>query len=224
MSDLISRSDAIKAIQNDIEFEEENAIPYEDSDVGAIYGLKKALRTISALPIAEATGELIRREDVIQAITRNYEQDFVLSNSDGTGLCDIIAALPTADRPTKVIAEIKVDTDEILKRIKQEYEITDRPYGEWIDQHEDGYGWWVGRCDQCGKENKVNNFCPNCGADMRKRKNENTNCDSIDSCVYRSDRDRVSFVGYGVVYIRRHKNRKGDNREDNRKGKQMKYT
>jgi hypothetical protein len=43
----------------------------------------------------------------------------------------------------------------------------DRPRGEWIDQHENGHGFWVGTCNQCGKENRVNNFCPYCGARMK---------------------------------------------------------
>lgn len=38
---------------------------------------------------------------------------------------------PTADRPYKAFAEIKVDTEEVVKRIKEEYDIVDRPHGEW---------------------------------------------------------------------------------------------
>lgn len=44
--------------------------------------------------------------------------------------------------------------------------------GRWINEHEDGHGSWVGTCDQCNKENRVDNFCPNCGADMRGAENE----------------------------------------------------
>lgn len=40
-------------------------------------------------------------------------------------------------------------------------------HGEWINQHEDGHGSWVGTCDQCNKENHVDNFCPNYGAHMK---------------------------------------------------------
>ena len=43
----------------------------------------------------------------------------------------------------------------------------DRPKGEWIDEHEDGHGSWVGTCSQCHKIEKVTNFCPNCGARMK---------------------------------------------------------
>ena len=40
--------------------------------------------------------------------------------------------------------------------------------GEWIEQHENGHGFWVGVCSQCGEEKLVDNYCPNCGADMRE--------------------------------------------------------
>ena len=43
----------------------------------------------------------------------------------------------------------------------------DRPRGEWIEQHENGHGFWVGVCSQCGEENLVDNYCPNCGAKMK---------------------------------------------------------
>ncbi len=44
--------------------------------------------------------------------------------------------------------------------------------GEWIEEHEDGHGVWVGTCNLCGKTSRVSNFCPNCGADMREREGE----------------------------------------------------
>ena len=46
--------------------------------------------------------------------------------------------------------------------------LIDRPHGEWLDEHEDGHGYWVGTCSQCGKEKHLDNYCSNCGADMRK--------------------------------------------------------
>ena len=39
-------------------------------------------------------------------------------------------------------------------------------HGEWIDEHEDGHGSWVGTCSQCHNTERVANFCPNCGAKM----------------------------------------------------------
>ena len=46
------------------------------------------------------------------------------------------------------------------------YHIMDRPIGEWIDEHENGHGFWFGTCNQCGKERHVDNYCGNCGAKM----------------------------------------------------------
>ena len=43
----------------------------------------------------------------------------------------------------------------------------DRPKGEWINEHENGHGFWFGTCSQCGKEKHVDNYCGNCGAEMR---------------------------------------------------------
>ena len=39
-----------------------------------------------------------------------------------------------------------------------------RPHGEWID--EDRLGW--AKCSLCGKYCQTDNFCSNCGADMRE--------------------------------------------------------
>lgn len=50
-----------------------------------------------------------------------------------------IEALQTEDKPSKVIAEVKVDTDEIVKRIKEEYVFADE----------------VVRCKECRHYQKV---------------------------------------------------------------------
>lgn len=52
-----------------------------------------------------------------------------------------------------------------LKELK-----TDRPQGEWIVEI-DANGNTYGRCSICGMRQYAGqlNFCPNCGADMRER-------------------------------------------------------
>ena len=47
------------------------------------------------------------------------------------------------------------------------YKVEYRPQGKWLEQHENGHGFWVGTCNQCGKEKRVDNFCSNCGARMK---------------------------------------------------------
>lgn len=39
--------------------------------------------------------------------------------------------------------------------------------GKWIRTYRDGFGNLIGYCNKCGRRYPVNNFCPNCGADMR---------------------------------------------------------
>lgn len=56
-----------------------------------------------------------------------------------------------------------------------------RPKGEWIEKQDNKGGWW--ECNKCGKEPLRNfdvgltmalsNFCPNCGAEMRKKEGDN---------------------------------------------------
>ena len=61
--------------------------------------------------------------------------------------------------------------DEILAQIDRELSIDiDRPQGKWITVRQCSHGK-IGRCSRCGKKYRVLckwNFCPVCGADMRK--------------------------------------------------------
>ena len=111
-----------------------------------------------------------------------------------------IKSLPSADRPQKVIAQITFDEEklreivkEAVERFKEEYEIADKPRGEWIETAQDYYetvnkkGGGVNEnteyftddiaCSECltkfsniDNETERFNFCPNCGADMRETK------------------------------------------------------
>ena len=55
----------------------------------------------------------------------------------------------------------------------------ERPHGEWIITGEEqgavGITYKIRKCNKCGWEHSLvipNNFCPNCGADMRKEEEE----------------------------------------------------
>ena len=89
---------------------------------------------------------------------------------------DAVKALPSVDRPQKIIAQITFDEEklreivkEAVERFKEEYEVTDKPQGEWImsKPEEDGFGA-VFQCSRCSCEVDCipTNFCPNCGAKM----------------------------------------------------------
>lgn len=76
-----------------------------------------------------------------------------------------------------VIANYFKDECDVNTSIKQAFEKgfrigvkkganTNRPQGEWISKHN---GYWT--CSECGLSflfYAKGNFCPNCGADMRK--------------------------------------------------------
>ena len=51
--------------------------------------------------------------------------------------------------------------------IKHDKEMTERPHGKWIGVVYSKTKMGVGMCNQCGVNRIVDNFCPNCGADMR---------------------------------------------------------
>ena len=67
---------------------------------------------------------------------------------------------------------VYIDKRELAKKIEKlkGIDAVSVVHGEWLDEHEDGHGYWVGTCSRCGKEKRMDNFCPNCGADMRKER------------------------------------------------------
>ena len=71
----------------------------------------------------------------------------------------------------------ELNRNEIWKVIDEQPTVEERKRGEW-----ESTGWWsrIHKCSQCGNAldfDGVNagrgdaNFCPNCGADMRKERN-----------------------------------------------------
>lgn len=120
-------------------------------------------RTDESANIGTEVNNLISRADAIEEISKGVWNVHEL--------VDRINALPSADRPIKVIAEIKVDTEEVVKRIKEEYEIADRSQGEWIFNPKDAIElmFTKPKCSECGFESSDGgNYCPNCGAEMKK--------------------------------------------------------
>lgn len=80
---------------------------------------------------------------------------------------------PSVNVPTKCIAQININTDEVIKRIKNEYEIDNRPSAEWIMHIDDLYPEEsTQECSNCHEHEtiKIHNddYCPSCGARMNK--------------------------------------------------------
>ena len=92
---------------------------------------------------------------------------------------DAVKALPSADKPQKIIAQIIFDEEklreivkEAVERFKEEYEITDRPQGEWIEMYRNGFENMICMCSKCSFHASRSRYCPNCGARMKEADDE----------------------------------------------------
>lgn len=77
----------------------------------------------------------------------------------------------------RAFGESAKDFEQIAKWLEElkAYRTTNRPQGEWIITEQDnGHKWTHRKCSECGKGIieplgvSGMNYCPNCGADMRK--------------------------------------------------------
>lgn len=76
---------------------------------------------------------------------------------------DLLTAFPIGDEPTVTIACIRAT-------IKHMPTIEERKTGKWIslDDSRGKYNDYGYKCSECGEHSDYEeNFCPNCGADMR---------------------------------------------------------
>lgn len=121
---------------------------------------------------------LIDADALIQAIKKGFYMPTMASSIDRDYAIAIINEAPTIEPKAKAIVQITFDEEklreivkETVERFKEEYEITDRPQGEWKEYYDDE-GWY---CSECHKgSGALYNFCPNCGADMRKGEDNET--------------------------------------------------
>ena len=118
--------------------------------------------------------DLIKRED---AIAKTF-CTAVSGVPTMVVLLNDIKALPSIDSKTKVVAQVTFDEDklreivhEAVEQIKEEYDIVDRPKGEWFKDDE---GTFI--CSACGSGYKdqptlmgkpMFEWCPLCGARMK---------------------------------------------------------
>ena len=149
--DLISRAEAIEAIEL-VDWYHQNSNKdmvhgANDNEHQAWYKADDVYKALEAVPSANRPkdGDLISRTETIEALGEEppvwCDEDYEIAERD-QWRTDIkaIKSVPSADRPR----------------------------GEWIAEEEYG-GLWV--CDQCGFASEYrDNFCPNCGSDMRGEK------------------------------------------------------
>lgn len=76
------------------------------------------------------------------------QMGIVYGEDIGKAFADIVRNAPTIDAKTKCVARIEVDTEEIVRCIKEEYDIMDRwiPCSERLpneDEKEDEFKWYL---------------------------------------------------------------------------------
>ena len=124
--------------------------------------------------------DLIKRSDAIKAVwgeDTNPSEDGVVFEAQSHIDRDI-RLIPSEDRPQKVIAKITFDEEklreivkEAVERFKEEYEIADRPQGEWIVVTNGRGGHECSRChayapSYMSGDEHLSDYCPNCGKRM----------------------------------------------------------
>ena len=68
---------------------------------------------------------MTREEAILKIEYIRDGNDFTPTDAQVKAMNMAIEALQTKDKPFKAVAEVKVDTDEIVKRIKEEYVFAD---------------------------------------------------------------------------------------------------
>lgn len=134
--------------------------------------------------------DLIKRSDAIEVA---YQLRRKPNDEEWDWWIRSFNAIPSADRLQKVIAQVTFDEEklreivkEAVERFKEEYEVADRPQGEWTEREvfrsDDNDtsnpiidDWQSAKCSVCGKYHTTPylyyfdnfNFCPHCGAKMK---------------------------------------------------------
>lgn len=120
---------------------------------------------------AEPSGDLISREEAIEIIASHDETNGTEKVFAGREITDLLASLPSADRPTEYNLETIADIVRQLGHLDGCIaDMCDRQKGEWLDVEHEPFC----ECSVCGAyiENLDDDFafCPRCGADMRPEK------------------------------------------------------
>lgn len=154
---MMDREEAIKVINK--YFPSTSCGEYKE----LIEALKMAIEALSSEPT-----DLISKEDAIAIAYRQCDGFMTIEQGELLeGFEEEIKAFQSADIPTKLVAKINIDADEVVRKIKDEYEIAGRPSGEWVHNNKSGT-FKVFTCSECGLnvESDMWCYCPNCGVKM----------------------------------------------------------
>lgn len=128
------------------------------------YGESEALGEALDMAIEALTEQSLINKDAVsrEGLLKSWEELSPRGRTEFDQVIMTIPALPSADAvPHKVIANIKVDTDEIIKRIKEEYVFKDEVMQckDCIQKHIGGsvthYYW----CDRWDMEVDDTDYC-----------------------------------------------------------------
>lgn len=90
---------------------------------------------------------------------------------DGETMEINIKGMPQGEYKTAQV--FKKESNELIKNGELVLQTDERPYGEWLEPFESN-GKTYHKCTHCHISSELilfGNFCPNCGADMRKEGN-----------------------------------------------------
>ena len=122
---------------------------------------------------ADALIMALRLEYPMMPMFKENQEEWEIKTEGYRKAEEVIRNAPTIEPKAKVIAQVTFDEEkmreivkEAVERFKEEYEIEPKR-GKWVDDE------FVGqyRCSECDYYAiDEYDFCPNCGADMRERK------------------------------------------------------
>lgn len=121
-------------------------------------------------PQDNTPGDLISREALIKLIDESlqlYSSQYSTDMLNMFGLFrEIIDNAPTVEQEVYITG---TDYDFYIKGYKEGRKDFERPHGEWMPNNSSQFSNPGRSCSLCGKTVEFSeNYCPNCGADMRK--------------------------------------------------------
>ena len=161
-------------ITNDCSLKEFGECSYNEtgcSDCSVKANIREALKD-------RTNGDLISRSDLRKAVVEPLNRSTIHDFGEVVKLDDLLKIIDSAmSMEYTFLPQYKADLqcayDCGFEQGKKEAK---RPQGTWVDKEQTGrsgdgreFKYFLTVCSECGKSPDVlgNNFCPNCGADMR---------------------------------------------------------